>query len=404
MSVVGKTCITAVVVAGLLTAAAADEVTFSRSALFPGFDGKTCKVQPSVAMDGEGTVLLSWQNLLLSGSDVFSGESMARSADGGKTFSPPVDQPVLADSREGKFRTAYYGSVFYSRKTHRWFGLGAAQRYENDSCPMRSSTDGKPTLSPLQLTVDAERGLFTSRRPLATPFESLHVMPFGQVLECEDGDLLIPFYGQTGANCRKQSCRIVRYRFADDRLVPVKAGEPVFDDSYPRGICEPSLARLGDRYYLTLRTDTQGLWAESPDGLSFSRPQPWRWDDGAVLENYNTQQHWLRPDGALYLAYTRKGAHNDHVFRHRAPIFMAKFDPVRKCLVRSTERILIPERGARLGNFSVIENGPEEAWLVTAEWMQSWKGHVCSDYGSDNSIWLAKVKFRVVPATGTDGL
>ena len=143
----------------------------------------------------------------------------------------------------------------------------------------------------------------------------------------------------------------------------------------------------------------QGIWAESDDGMTFAKPQPWRWDDGSLLENYNTQQHWLRPDGALYLAYTRKGAHNDHVFRHRAPIFMARFDPARKCLIRSTEVVLVPELGARLGNFNVIEPASDEGWLITAEWMQSWKGFRCEDFGSDNSLWLARVKFPSL-ATG----
>ena len=382
----------------------ADEVTFSRHRLFPGYDGKTCKVQPSVATDGRGTVLLTWQNLLLSGSDVFFGESMARSTDGGKTFSSGARQEVLSDAWEGKIRTAFYGNVFYSRKNGRWYGLGAAQRYENDKVPMLRSPDGKPATVPMYYTVNAEKGVFTSKRRLDVPFDYVRTLPFGQVLECADDDLLVPFYVCAPGRGDKSCCIIVRYRFGDEGLVPVKAGTPLADDAYPRGIGEPSLAKLDGKFYLTLRTDVQGLWAESDDGMAFSKPQPWRWDDGSLLENYNTQQHWLRPDGALYLAYTRKGAHNDHVFRHRAPIFMAKFDPVRKCLVRSTEVILVPELGARLGNFNVIENGPNEAWLVTAEWMQSWHGHVCSDYGSDNSIWLAKVKFCIPRSTSRGAL
>ena len=48
-------------------AAAPDEVSYSRQRLFSGFDGKTCKIQPSIATDGSSTVLLAWQNLLLTG-------------------------------------------------------------------------------------------------------------------------------------------------------------------------------------------------------------------------------------------------------------------------------------------------------------------------------------------------
>lgn len=369
---------------------------FTRQRLFPGFDGKTCKIQPSVATDGKGTVLLAWQNLLLTGSDVFYGESMCRSTDGGKTFSQPVDQKVFADTWEGKIRTAYYGKVLYSRRNRRWFGLGGAQRYENDKKPMDVSPDGKPTLVPMFYTVDASRAEFTSRKPLSVPFAFNRAIPFGQIVECEDGELLIPFYGNAFGKGEKYVCIVVRYRFPrDGDLEVVRAGRPLEDDTHARGICEPSLAKLGDRYFITLRTDEQGLWSESADGLTFSKPQPWRWDDGSVLENYNTQQHWLPSTNALYLAYTRKGANNDHVFRHRAPIFMAKFDAERNCLVRSTERILVPELGARLGNFVCCEASDDEAWLVTAEWMQSWNQElgVCEKYGSDNSLWFVKVRF-----------
>ena len=371
-----------------------DEVSYSRQRLFSGFDGKTCKIQPSIATDGSGTVLLAWQNLLLTGSDVFYGESMAKSTDGGKTFGPGVNQKIFADTWEGKIRTTYYGTVNYSKKNRRWYGLGAAQRYVNDKVPMLKSVDGRPATFPMYYTVDPEKGAFTSRHELQVPFKYARTLPFGQKLECDNGDLLVPFYvipPKNDAN-HKSYCVVTRCRFEGEMLKVVSAGTPLADDAYPRGIGEPSLAKLNGKYYLTLRTDVQGLWAESDDGVTFSKPRPWRWDDGSLLENYNTQQHWLRPDGALYLAYTRRGAHNDHVFRHRAPIFMAKFDPARGCLVRATEKILVPELGARLGNFNVIDVAPDESWLITAEWMQPLG---CEKYGSDNSLWLARVKFKV---------
>lgn len=96
------------------------------------------------------------------------------------------------------------------------------------------------------------------------------------------------------------------------------------------------------------------------------------WDDGADLGNYNTQQHWVTHSNGLFLVYTRKGAHNDHVFRHRAPLFIAQVDPEKLCVVRSTERVLVPERGARLGNFGVAEVSENETWVTVAEWMQTW--------------------------------
>ena len=129
----------------------------------------------------------------------------------------------------------------------------------------------------------------------------------------------------------------------------------------------------------------------SENGLDYSEPEPWKWDNGSILENYNTMQRWIRHKDGLYLAYTRKGANNDHVFRHRAPIFMARLDEERRCLVKDTEVILVPELGARLGNFTVTEVSENEFWLLTAEWMQPVG---CERYGSDNAIWIAKIKFE----------
>ena len=72
--------VAAVLVAGPSSAAVAGEAS-------PGFSfTRQRKIQPAFASDGKGMVLLSWQNLLLSGSDVFYGQAMVRSTDGGKTY------------------------------------------------------------------------------------------------------------------------------------------------------------------------------------------------------------------------------------------------------------------------------------------------------------------------------
>ena len=73
------------------------ELTFERKRLFSGYDGKTCKVVPCMDTDG-GQTLLSWRDLLLTGSDVFYGTYIARSVDGGRSFSAPERQTALADT------------------------------------------------------------------------------------------------------------------------------------------------------------------------------------------------------------------------------------------------------------------------------------------------------------------
>ena len=97
----------------------------------------------------------------------------------------------------------------------------------------------------------------------------------------------------------------------------------------------------------------------------------------------------MHSDG-LFLVYTRRGANNDHVFRHRAPLFIARVDPERLCVLRSTEQVLVPERGARLGNFGVTPVSPYETWVTAAEWMQP-RG--VEQRGSDNRVWVAKIKW-----------
>ena len=154
---------------------------------------------------------------------------------------------------------------------------------------------------------------------------------------------------------------------------------------------EITLTYLNGKYYLALRTDEVGMFAVSDDGYKFDTPRPYVWDDGSVLENYNTMQRWVRHKDGLFLVYNRKGAHNDHVFRHRAPLFMTRFDEDRQCLIRSEEIILVPETGARLGNFFVTDVSENEVWVSVAEWMQPVG---CEKYGSDNSIWRTKILFE----------
>ena len=365
---------------------------FSRKRLMSGFDGKTCKISPAIATDGKIT-LVSYGDLLLTGSDVFTGSYIVKSVDGGETFSAPVKQTGLPDRYENGLRISHSASVYYNKTHKRWFGLGVTVPYEHDRHPVL--IDGIAPNKCFFCGVDAEKCLFTDPRQIDLPFDYVCGYNFGQIVELDGGDMLIPFNFTTKENTRMMVV-VIRYTFSDEGLKAVKIGRPLVANRYGRGICEPSLARLGDRYYLALRTDEVGLYAESDDGYEFCEPKPYVWDDGSVLENYNTQQHWMISENALYLAYTRRGAHNDHVFRHRAPIFMTRFDEKKGCLIRDEEVILVPELGARLGNFCAIAPNGNEAWLITAEWMQSWGGKlgVCEKYGSDNSFWLAKVNWK----------
>ena len=137
----------------------------------------------------------------------------------------------------------------------------------------------------------------------------------------------------------------------------------------------------------------------SDDGLHFGELKPWTWDDGSDLGSYNTQAHWVTHDDALFLCYTRRGANNDHIPRHRAPLFIARVDPVKLQVLRATECELMPQRGAKLGNFGVTEVNEHETWVTDAEWMQTTGPNYadftqCMKHGSNNAVFAARILWK----------
>jgi hypothetical protein len=220
-----------------------------------------------------------------------------------------------------------------------------------------------------------------------------------QRFDLPDGDILLPIYfipEDDTSRCYRAS--VMRCGF-DGRDLTFKARGPDLLCPEPRGLCEPSLTHFDGRYFLTMRNDVRGYVSVSRDGLGFDPIKPWTFDDGTEIGNYNTQQHWVTHRDGLFLVYTRRGANNDHVFRHRAPLFMAQVDPDRLCLIRATERRVVPERGARLGNFGICTASPEESWVVVSEWMQTtgpdnYDCTVCERYGSNNALFVSRIKWK----------
>jgi hypothetical protein len=182
-----------------------------------------------------------------------------------------------------------------------------------------------------------------------------------------DGRLLVPLY--IGPNSRDPfSTTVAECRFDGAKLTYQRHGT-VLRLNIVRGLCEPSLVAFQGRYFLTLRNDERGYVSVSDDGLQFAEPKPWHFDDGADLGSYNTQQHWLAHSEGLFLIYTRRGANNDHIMRHRAPLFMAQVDPATLRVIRRTEKIVVPERGAELGNFGAAAISELESWITVSEGM-----------------------------------
>ena len=187
-----------------------------------------------------------------------------------------------------------------------------------------------------------------------------------QRVDLPNGEILLPVRYMADPGKFNYTSVVVRCRFDGERMAYVEHGTEL-NIPRDRGLYEPSLTRHGKWFYLTLRADHSGYVTRSRDGLVFEQIREWTFDDGKPLGNYNTQQHWVRIGEGLFLIYTRRGAGNDHVFRHRAPLFIGQVDPDRLCVIRRTERILLPEQGATLGNSGVCHISDHESWITCGE-------------------------------------
>ena len=371
------------------------EIEIYRDKLISGFDGLTCRVSPSLMQDGKGRAFILYGKLSLTGADVFLAPEIACSTDGGATFSETHTLQVYEKVENGIRTICGVDTTLYHKNTDKWVCLGRTTHYANDKhCVM---VNGMAVTEPYYFFFDPDKLEFTDIIPLPFPYETISVIPFGQPIIYEDGKILLSFYFVAAGDTKGRLVSIL-YSFDGEKLEIVKSGTPLIspEGKHARGYCEPSMARLGDKYYLTIRTDDTAYLAVSDNGLDFAEPMAWVFDDGEKIESRNTQQRWVRFDDALYLAYTRITQYNGHIFRNRAPLFIARFDPARLCLIRESERVLVPEMGARLGNFHSLDVNRNEAWVSVGEWMQSegrykdeWK--TCVRYGSDNTVWRVRV-------------
>ena len=370
-----------------------------------GYDRKTCWVHArSAVIPGDPrTAIVTMHALRLSGTDVFYEINDMRSDDGGKTWTGPTPHKKTLGRRQAEEGIEEGISdlwPMYHAKTGVLLATGHTVRYLKDDL----QENPRPRSS-VYTTYTPETREWTDWRKIATPDEPRFFSEGAgstQWIELENGEILLPVYLMM-VNTAKSLfdyqgvSAVLRCRFDGNTLEYVESGDELTMKA-GGGFVEPSIAKARGRFYLTLRNNDAAYVAVSPDGLHYDAPKRWTFDDGADLGNYNTQQHWMSHGDDLYLVYTRRGANNDHVFRHRAPLFMAKVDLDKLCVLRDTERILVPERGARLGNFGVTPVSRNESWVVVSEWMQTiapnhWDPTICEKYGSDNSIFLAKVRF-----------
>ena len=369
--------------------------TIKVDTILKGFDGKWHWFDPRVAAvpanaTGGPLQIIMTQRAFMSASDYFSGYSMLISRDDGATWSAPREIPELGWQHEpgGVIHGICDFTPAWHPSTGKVLAIGHTVRY----------VDGKLMSEPRPREVgyavfDPATGQWQRWRTLDLP-DSRKFFSAGagaaQWLIQPDGSLLVPIYFKSRDTSPKAcySATVLRCAFDGTTLKYLSHGDELKLD-VPRGFCEPSLIRCGGRYFLTLRNDEKGYVAAGPDGLHFSKPRPWTFDDGRELGNYNTQQHWASHDDGLFLVYTRRGANNDRVRRHRAPLFIGRVDPERLCVIRASEQVVLPERGAAMGNFGVTTMNDRESWVTASEEMAGWLRTKSGP--ADGSVYVARL-------------
>lgn len=376
-----------------------------------GSDGETCWVHARGASGG-GLAVMTAQRLLLTGSDVFYAIHSSVSRDGGKNWSPLTEQEAFRrihwkEGTPNEMEAIFCDAVpAYHAATGKFLMTGHLAFYTNNRVSGKrfSLTEHLgPESAETYIwysVFQPETETWAAPRFLTVPKMSQAAnggAGCAQRYDLPDGTILLPISSHTNSKENLAQVTMVRCAFDGENLFWLEEGTPLRID-VKRGFGEPSVIKYQDRYFLTLRNDQKGYVAASSDGLNYGQPVPWKWESGEEIGNYNTQQHWLSVGGKLYLVYTRRTPDNGHVFRNRAPLFIAEFDPETLALKRETERVAVPERGARLGNFGTTSISEDEGWVIVSEWMQSPRGggkegyEDCVSHGADGSIWLSRIR------------
>ncbi len=365
------------------------------------FDGERCYVHARGALSPSGFGIITMQKLELSGCDLFHGIEMMTTSDGGKTFGTPKFSENLKRRyfADGESEVICDATPIYHKKTGKFILIGHLANYRADG--VQTAPKKKSTIYAVYNEAEGDFSPFKSINLPETLAEKFYSGGSGCCQCCEEnsGELLIPFYYRSLENATSGgemsfSAAVMRCDFDGEKLRLLEVGGQI-STSVPRGFCEPSVTKFGGEYFIALRNDVTGYVAKSSDGINYGEPRELCFDDGESLGNYNTQQHWLVGGGRLWLVYTRRAENNNHVFRHRAPLFIAELDRKTLRILRNTEKIAVPERGARLGNFGTQSFDEGFGFVFASEWMQGDNGLVgCTKYGSDNSIFISKIIFE----------
>lgn len=316
----------------------------------------------------------------LTGNDI-GPQFFLKTDDLGKTWSNPVlcQNWVKVPMENDVFEEPWFG-LFYHKQTEKFIAIGHTH-FVQDAGQSTSFKNERHYTSP-ELKGSIVYSLWNHERSDFGPWErmilpqdlNLGIYYNGQFHEQDDGSILIPGYyisSQPAAGNQRpvRGVTILKCSFTGTDLRFIEHGS-IHTIEEARGLAEPSLVCSEGKYYMTVRHDLRAYVTSGKDGLHYDELKTWRFDDGTDLGNYNTQQKWLKHNDTLYLVYNRKSELNNGVFRSRAPLFMAEVDTERLMVRKNTERIVFPEKGARMGNFNIAGITDNESWVITGEWLQ----------------------------------
>jgi hypothetical protein len=388
------------IVALMAGAAVPPEFTVQLDTISSGFDKKSCWVHPRAGVIPGPTpiVILTLNKAAIQGSDIFGPINDMRSDNFGKTWSKPVEHAATLGHRAEAAGVMVSVCDFWPKwhvKSGKLLGIGHSVRYQNNKVMPAANRTRETVFS----VYDPDEGTWAPWKTLPMPDEPRFFNSGAgsvQRLDLPDGDILLPIYFSSKGESRYRVA-VMRCGFDGEKLAVKSIGNELAVE-IERGLVEPSLTKFGSLYYMTMRNDQRAYVSTSSDGQHFSEPKAWTWDDGTDLGSYNTQAHWVTHDDALFLVYTRRGANNDHIPRNRAPLFIGRVDTETLAVIRDSESELMPQRGAKLGNFGVTEVNEHETWVTDAEWMQTTGPNYadyaqCMKHGSDNAVFASRIQW-----------
>jgi len=363
----------------------------SKETLWSNRNGKSRTwFHPRVCMmpgnNGRPIALMNLQEI--GGSDYFGPVHWSKSEDLGRTWSDP--KPIAAlgrdpvPGRNDDLKAAVCDvTPQYHPQTNTVISLGHVVFYKGKYFARKEQLARYPVY-----VTRSQDGTWSPRRILEWDDPRgghIYTNNCGQRVILPNGDVQMSFtFGPEATN------RMVAgvHAIFDGQQLRIKHVGTALHNRKGRGLLEPSVAQFDDVFWMTMRAeDDRGYVSVSDDGLAWEDKRAWAWEDGTPLNMSTTQQHWLTHSDGLFLVYTRQDASNENVLRWRSPLWVAQVDPQKRCLVRSTERIVLPLAGdgvndadnvALMGNFNVTNVSQDESWVTVGEWMPraGYKGDV----------------------------